>query len=61
MGGALLSTDSISGLMKWEDSEYYLGSAFQLAYKTPVGPLKARVEYSPITNFGFYMGFGYHF
>ena len=61
IGGALLTTESVDSLLKWTDTEYYLGSAFQLAYKTPVGPIKARVEYSPFTNFGFYIGYGYHF
>lgn len=61
IGGALLSSESVDSLLKWTDTEYYLGSAFQLAYKTPVGPIKARLEYSNVTNFGFYIGYGYHF
>jgi NTE family protein len=61
LGGALLSTNSVSSLMNWVDTDYYLGAAAQLAYKTPIGPVKARLEYSNYTNFGFYLGFGYYF
>ena len=61
IGGAILSTQSVKDLMAWTDTDYYFGGAFQLAYKTPVGPIKARLEYSNVTNFGFYIGYGYHF
>lgn len=61
IGGALMSTHSFKNIFEEDSTEYFFGSALQLAYKTPIGPIKARIQYSNFTKFSFYAGFGYSF